>query len=108
MKPKGTSRKDAVSDVRYIPIDQDRYPETAEDNGVVFSRFWCRPGFIVYEKSKNGIRLGYLVFPGEIEIYPFSSMVAHCEGLREKVVLCHPENDRSTRVKEMGKSSYEK
>jgi len=86
MKAKGT--KDAVSDKRYIPIDEDLYPETAEDNGVIFYRFWCRPHFIVYEKAKNGVRLGYLIMPMEKELYPFDAMVSFCEGLRGGQEIC--------------------
>lgn len=73
--------KSGEQPVRYVPIDEELYPEVGEDGEVRFYRFWCRPLWVVYEKYRNGVKLGYLILPQGKEIFLFDRMVAYAEGI---------------------------
>jgi hypothetical protein len=88
VKAKGTS-KGGEDITRYDPIDGQAYPERVEAEGVEFFLLYCRPNFIVYEKYKNGVKLGYYVLPSEKDIFNFQTMLNYVETLKGKT-LCKP------------------
>lgn len=87
MKAKKSSPSQSL-DVRYVPVDEDLYPEVGEDGDITFYRFWCRPLFIVYEKYKNGVKLGYVVFPDGKDIFQFNLMVSYAESINRGETVC--------------------
>lgn len=68
--------------MRYKPIDEDRYPVQLWDGDMFYWRFWCRPEFIVYEKYKNNIRLGYLILPTEKEVFNFNQLENYVQTIK--------------------------
>lgn len=88
MKAKTGSSKSI--DVRYTPIDETTYPVQVVDGEYFYWRFWCQKNFIVYEKYKNNVRLGYLIIHDqtEKEVFTFNSMVNYCEALVGKEQMC--------------------
>jgi hypothetical protein len=87
MKAKTGSNKGSGI-VRYKPIDEDTYPVNIHDPPYFYWRFYCQPNFIVYEKYKNNVKLGYVVLPGEVELFRFESMIAYVEKTKFNEVLC--------------------
>jgi hypothetical protein len=79
--------KSDTRDVRYVPIDEELYPEQGEDEGVIFYRLWCRPHFVVYQKYKNGVMMGYTVYPEGRDIFLFDQMIKYAEAINGPV-LC--------------------
>ena len=85
MRAKGKTEQ---RDVRYVPVDEAVYPEEGEDEGTLFYRFWCRPLFVVYQRYRNGVSLGYTVYPEGKEIFLFDQMVKYVEAKQRGEVLC--------------------
>ena len=86
---KATEQKD----VRYVPVDGDTYPEEAEDEGTRFYRFWCRPLFVVYERYRNGVKMGYTVYPEGRDIFLFDQMVKYAENITGTQNMCRVRRD---------------
>lgn len=84
--------------MRYVPIVEEDYPEIVENNGITYYRFWCRPFFIVYEKIKNNVILGYYVLPVQKDIFTFQSMISHAEQINSGETLCKPMREQSTKA----------
>jgi len=76
---------------RYVPVDVSLYPEEIQVEGYHYYRFYCRPLYVVYEKYKNGVHLGYYVLPDQKEIFNFNSMVDHVEKKTTGQTLCQPQ-----------------
>lgn len=76
------------TDARYKPIDEETYPEEIAVEGFEYHRFYCRIHFIVYEKYRNGVKLGYLIFPGSKEIFSFQMMIEYVESIKSTETLC--------------------
>ncbi len=75
---------------RYEPEDLELYPEEIQVEGCHYYRFYCRPLWIVYEKYKNGVHLGYYVLPDQKEIFHFNSMITYVEKKTTGETLCVP------------------
>jgi hypothetical protein len=69
-------------DIRYKPIDETLYPVQVVDGEMFYWRIWCRENFIVYEKYKNNVKLGFVIFPGGKELFHFTSMVSYAESIK--------------------------
>ena len=88
MKAK-TKPKGQLLEARYKPIDESEYPEMIKTKEFVYYRLWCRPYFIVYEKYRNGVRVGFYIFPGGVEKFQFKAMETYAEAIRSGELLCH-------------------
>jgi hypothetical protein len=86
MKAKTGSNK--ATEIRYKPIDEEQYPVQLIDGEFFYWRIWCRPNFIVYEKYKNNVKLGYLILPDEKELFRFDQMLAYVETIKTTENLC--------------------
>lgn len=86
MKAKGIKGK---VDIRYRPIDEGTYPEQLDSGDISYYRFYCGKLFIVYEKYRNNVKLGYLIVPGEKEIFHFERMLKYVEEIKAGETLCN-------------------
>jgi hypothetical protein len=75
-------------EVRWSPIDEETYPVQLIDGQYFYWRFYCGKFFIVYEKYKNNVKLGYLVLPQEKELFQFQSMINYVEGVKSGEIVC--------------------
>jgi hypothetical protein len=86
MKAKTGSSKG--TEIRYKPVDETTYPVQLVYGEFYYWRFWCRPNFIVYEKYRNNVKLGYLILPDEKELFRFDQMLAYVETIKTTENLC--------------------